>query len=127
MKDPAAETPADAGADLVFQGVDFGKLHSTVLRIRRLTKALFKAYDSDLRIFDDDRSWRSGEEAAHPSAGFTASARVLAQDGVLWIADTAEDAQTTHRVTPDGPVRFYAGAPILLEDGRRLGALCVVD
>ncbi|MEO6339767.1 MAG: histidine kinase dimerization/phospho-acceptor domain-containing protein, partial [Caulobacteraceae bacterium] len=127
MKDPSTETPVDPGADLVFHGVDFRKLQSPIMRIRRLAKALFKAYDSDVRIVDGDRAWRSGEDAVQPSGGFTASARVMAQDGVLWIADTFEDPVTSRPMTPEGVVRFYAGTPIRLEDGRCVGALCVVD
>lgn len=127
MKAPVAEEPVEGAADLVFQGVDFAKLTTPILRIRRLTRALFKAYDSDVRIVDGDRCWRSGEDVVRPSESFTASARVMAQNGAIWIADTAEDELTAHRITPDGPVRFYAGAPIRLEDGRCLGVLCVVD
>ncbi|WP_458068220.1 sensor domain-containing diguanylate cyclase [Rhodanobacter sp. BL-MT-08] len=48
---------------------------------------------------------------------------------VMEIPDTLGDARFANNplVTGSPEVRFYAGAPITLQDGLRMGALCVID
>ena len=53
----------------------------------------------------------------------------LASDGVLEIPDTRGDARCADNPLVHGPsdLRYYAGAPLELDDGIRVGALCVID
>ena len=47
---------------------------------------------------------------------------------VLVVEDMHKDPQFRHfPLAVDGPLRFYAGAPIVTTDGLNLGTLCIVD
>ena len=54
---------------------------------------------------------------------------VIAGDEVLWVEDLAKDPRfrTNPYVTGPAQCRFYAGAPIRLTDGSRIGALSIID
>lgn len=53
----------------------------------------------------------------------------IRQPEVFEIRDAAEDQRFSANPYVTGPphIRFYAGAPLTLEDGSRVGTLCVVD
>jgi PAS domain S-box-containing protein len=50
-------------------------------------------------------------------------------DDLLEIADATADARFAANplVTGDPRIRFYAGAPIVMPDGQRVGTVCVID
>jgi GAF domain-containing protein len=56
-------------------------------------------------------------------------AHVILADEVMQVPDTLEDPRFADNpaVTGADRVRFYAGAPLDLHDGSRVGTLCVVD
>jgi diguanylate cyclase (GGDEF)-like protein len=56
-------------------------------------------------------------------------AHTILQDDVLEVPDVRRDPRFAGNplVTGSAGIRFYAGAPICLEDGSRVGALCVLD
>ena len=86
-----------------------------------------------VNLIDADRQWTKagvGLEvgASRPRDEAFCSHTVL-QDTLLEVADARHDprfADNPAVTCPDG-IRFYAGAPIMLSDGSRLGALCAVD
>ena len=53
----------------------------------------------------------------------------IASDDLLEIPDTTRDPRFADNPLLRGPVdlRYYAGAPLVLEGGERVGALCVID
>lgn len=53
----------------------------------------------------------------------------ILQSGVMIVPDAVKDARFTASplVTGELQVRFYAGAPLVTEEGHMLGALCVLD
>jgi len=53
----------------------------------------------------------------------------ILQDAPLVIEDTAQDSRTCDNplFTSDPRLRFYAGAPLILPSGHRIGALCCLD
>ena len=62
-------------------------------------------------------------------SAFTPHAVALGQGGVLVVEDASADPrfQNSPYVAGEGEVRFYAGAVITTQDGRNVGALCVLD
>jgi diguanylate cyclase (GGDEF)-like protein len=56
-------------------------------------------------------------------------AHTILQDAVFEVQDARRDPRFARNplVTGSPGIRFYAGAPICLEDGSRVGSLCVVD
>ena len=53
----------------------------------------------------------------------------IRSDDVLEVPDTHRDARFSANplVTDDPSIRFYAGAPLVLPGGQRIGTLCVLD
>ena len=72
---------------------------------------------------------RTGFEAPEPPVEHSLCAHTMVQDGVLEIPDATSDARFADNplVTGDMHLRFYAGAPLVSEDGIPLGSLCVLD
>lgn len=56
-------------------------------------------------------------------------ALTMSNGGILEIPDATKDVRFSENplVTGDPNIRYYAGAPIVLDDGTPLGSLCVID
>jgi PAS domain S-box-containing protein len=56
-------------------------------------------------------------------------AYAMHNDGLFVIPDLTNDPRTADNplVTPEDGIRFYAGAPLVDDDGHALGSLCVID
>jgi diguanylate cyclase len=86
-----------------------------------------------LTIIDTGRVWfkarlgLTGSETPREQA-FCAYA-ILHPDRVMEIPDARADARFAANalVTGDPHIRFYAGAPLVTDDGHALGTLCVID
>lgn len=83
-------------------------------------------------LVDQRRQWfksRTGPmELSETPIEIAFCAIAIRTDELLEISDAATDPRFADNplVTRDG-VRFYAGAPIVLDDGMRMGTLCVMD
>ena len=57
------------------------------------------------------------------------AAHVITRDEVMWVEDLSKDPRFRDNPYVTGPAqcRFYAGAPIRLADGSRIGALSIID
>lgn len=84
-------------------------------------------------LIDDDRQWfksnvgLDGVDQTPRDIAFCA--HTIRGDELLEIPDATRDARFADnplvRGAPD--IRFYAGAPIVMSDGLRMGSLCVID
>jgi PAS domain S-box-containing protein len=96
-------------------------------RSQRLTKALFPGNDSQVILVSGDAVWRSHDPEARLPKDAPVARLVVESGELLWIADASKDPRFCDRPAvkkPDG-LRFYAAAPIRLEDGSIPGVLAV--
>lgn len=80
----------------------------------------------------DDRQWfksRVGLDATQTPRQHAICAHAILHREPLVIEDTALDDRTIDNplVTGEPGIRFYAGCPIILDDGHAVGTLCVID
>ncbi|HLL77668.1 MAG TPA: ATP-binding protein [Pyrinomonadaceae bacterium] len=85
-----------------------------------------------ISLVDRDRQWfkaRVGLELEELPREVAFCAHAICGPGALVIPDAASDPRfVSNPIVHTGPhVRFYAGVPLLTEDGHALGTLCVID
>ena len=86
-----------------------------------------------ITLVDENRQWfksnvgLSGVQETPRDMAFCSD--TIQGDQILEVPDALVDArfQNNPLVTGQPDIRFYAGAPITLNDGLRMGALCVID
>jgi GAF domain-containing protein len=98
-------------------------------RATRLAMTLFGALDARIVLVKDGHLWRSRDPLGHMAPRDPAAQVVLDTGELLWIEDTREHPLVAQDPLVAGPpyLRFYAGAPICLEDGSTPGVLCVAS
>ena len=100
--------------------------------LTRLAADLFRVPAALISLVDRDQLWFQscvGITVAHaPRAGSPCEVAITA-DAVLAVPDMPADARFAAHplVTAKPGMRFYAGAPIVVEGNQALGTLCVVD
>jgi len=101
-------------------------------RITRIAADLFRVPAALVTFIDKDRQWfksRLGFGPEQTSRDIAFCAHTIRESGVLVVPDAAADARFRDNplVAGEPHIRFYAGAPITMADGHRVGTIAVLD
>jgi len=86
-----------------------------------------------ITLVDEHRQWVKSsvgvEDLTQISREYSLCAHAILEKDVMVIPDTLEDDRfRDNPLVQDAPaIRFYAGAPLVTDEGHALGTLCVVD
>ncbi|MDH3626471.1 MAG: MBL fold metallo-hydrolase [Acidobacteriota bacterium] len=101
-------------------------------RITRIAAQLFNVPVALVSLVDENRQWfksRVGLDADETPRDQAFCAHAIHRDDVMLVPDALQDDRFADNplVVDEPHVRFYAGCPIALGDGSRVGTLCLID
>lgn len=104
---------------------DFNNLSALAAQFFKCPIALITVVDSNWQWFKG----KTGTTETGNSRELSFCGHAMLQDEVMVVEDATNDDRFFDNpfVTGDFNIRFYAGAPILSEDGFKLGTVCIYD
>ncbi len=101
-------------------------------RITHLAQRLFDAPIVLISLIDTDRQWfksRQGLDVCETPRNISFCGHAILDDNILYVPDATRDPRFRDNplVTGEPNIRFYAGAPLHVTSGARIGTLCLID
>ncbi len=101
-------------------------------RITRLAKRMFGVPVALVSLIDADRQWflsSFGLDAKETSRDISFCGHAILGDEIFTVPDAALDPRFDDNplVTASPNIRFYAGCPISVPNGSKLGTICLID
>lgn len=101
-------------------------------RLTRLASRLFNVPIALVSIIDENRQWfksRQGLDTCETERDISFCGHTILGHEVMVVNDATLDSRFSDNplVTGDLGIRFYAGAPLIDQDGCALGTLCIID
>lgn len=106
--------------------------HETLRSITDFAATLCEAPIALVSFVEAERQWfpaRTGLDARQTPREQSFCAFAMLGDDIMVVPDARKDARFRQNplVTGEPNICFYAGAPLVSDDGIRLGALCIID
>ncbi len=101
-------------------------------RITRMARNLFEVPISLISLVDEERQWfksRCGLDAQETPRDISFCGHAILGEEIFVVEDTALDLRFADNplVLGDPYIRFYAGSPLQLAGGHKVGTLCLID
>ena len=101
-------------------------------RLVRITRTHFNVPIALMSLVDTARQWfksHQGIGACETARDISFCGHAILSDATLYVPDTSADARFASNplVLGDPHLRFYAGAPLRVAGGLRVGTLCIAD
>ena len=101
-------------------------------RIAEFAASEFDVPIATITLVDADRQWfkaKVGTEVCATGRDISFCSHAILAPEIMVVADTLADPRFADNplVTGEPFIRFYAGAPLTLDSGVRLGTLCLID
>lgn len=101
-------------------------------RLTRMARRMFGVPISLVSLVDANRQWfksSQGLDASETSRDISFCGHAILGDDILMIPDTAlDDRFSDNPLVIDNPnIRFYAGCPLTVLNGSKIGTLCIID
>ena len=101
-------------------------------RLTRLASRLFGVPIALVSLVDAERQWfksRKGLDVCQTSRDMSFCAHAIHHNDIFIVEDALEDERFSDNplVTDNPKIRFYAGFPLTVANGSKLGTLCLID
>ena len=101
-------------------------------RLTRLAKHLFSVPIALVSLVDTNRQWFKscvGLSAIETPRDISFCGHAILGDNIFMVPDTLTDGRFYNNplVTGSPNIRFYAGCPLTVPDGSKMGTLCLID